>query len=362
MVPSRKTRRLFGRFGVHQRMCGGDRLHNVMVTGATAQVTFQTLTDFLLRETVRMRLHKVDGGHDHAGGTESALQCVMFPEHFLHRMQRSIRRRQTLDCDDIRTIRLQRKLSARLHGNPVHMHHARAALAGVAADMRAGETKLFAQQLDKQGASLDVDRVLLAVNRQRDLRHRTPFHGVAVSTPRAAKGLQPTHGLCPWTIPFHGVWSFRPYAVKRDTADDCPVIPTQRENAYTFTATAAAFAEKMIAMTVRASILALTLLTAPAARAQTSGINDYPTAARAEYVFACMTSNGQTQEALTRCACAIDTIAAAVPYDAYEKAETILRMRHEGGGYLAQEFRVTASNNILRQLQEAQAEADVSCF
>jgi hypothetical protein len=29
--------------------------------------------------------------------------------------------------------------------------------------------------------------------------------------------------------------------------------------------------------------------------------NDYPTAARAEYVFACMATNGQTQDALTRC-------------------------------------------------------------
>jgi hypothetical protein len=123
----------------------------------------------------------------------------------------------------------------------------------------------------------------------------------------------------------------------------------------------------MIAMTIRAAVLAMGfVLTGVAAYAQSpdvaGGVNDYPTAARAEYVFACMTSNGQTQEALNRCSCAIDTIAAAVPYDAYERAETILRMRHEGGGYLAQEFRVTASNNMLRQLQEAQAEADVSCF
>ena len=92
------------------------------------------------------------------------------------------------------------------------------------------------------------------------------------------------------------------------------------------------------------------------------GSDDYPTAARAEYVFACMATNGQTPEALNRCSCAIDTIAAAVPYDEYEKAETILRMRHEGGGYLAQEFRIPVSNAILQQLQEAQAEADVSCF
>jgi hypothetical protein len=120
-------------------------------------------------------------------------------------------------------------------------------------------------------------------------------------------------------------------------------------------------------MTMRAFVLAMGLVLAGfAAHARgpdaAGGVNDYPTAVRAEYVFACMASNGQTQEALNRCSCAIDTIAAAVPYDAYEKAETILRMRHEGGGYLAQEFRIPVSNAILLQLQEAQAEADVSCF
>ena len=108
------------------------------------------------------------------------------------------------------------------------------------------------------------------------------------------------------------------------------------------------------------------LLSGLAARAQApsiaGGVNDYPTEARAEYVFACMASNGQTQDVLRSCSCAIDTIAAAVPYDTYVKAETILRMRQGGGGYLAQEFRVSIANTMLDQLQEAQAEADVSCF
>ena len=91
--------------------------------------------------------------------------------------------------------------------------------------------------------------------------------------------------------------------------------------------------------------------------------NDYPTSARAEYVFACMQTNGGTSEVLHRCSCSIDTIASAVTYVDYEKAETILRMRNQGGGgYLAQEFRIPISNAIVRQLDEAQAEADVTCF
>ena len=88
----------------------------------------------------------------------------------------------------------------------------------------------------------------------------------------------------------------------------------------------------------------------------------YSTATRAEYVFACMATNGGTREALQRCACAIDVIAAVLPYDKYEQAETVLRMRRSGGGYLGQEFRSAATNEIVRDLEEAQAEAEVRCF
>ena len=38
----------------------------------------------------------------------------------------------------------------------VEVHHAGAALAGVAADMRAGEPQVLAQELHQQGARIDV--------------------------------------------------------------------------------------------------------------------------------------------------------------------------------------------------------------
>jgi hypothetical protein len=90
--------------------------------------------------------------------------------------------------------------------------------------------------------------------------------------------------------------------------------------------------------------------------------SDYPTAARAEFVFACMATNGSNQEALQHCSCAIDVIASVLPYDDYEKAETVMRMRRSAGGYLGQEFRSAFTNNIVRDLDEAQAEAEVRCF
>lgn len=90
--------------------------------------------------------------------------------------------------------------------------------------------------------------------------------------------------------------------------------------------------------------------------------NGYATSVRAEYVFACMATNGGTQDALQRCSCAIDVIASVLPYDKYEQAETVLRMRRSAGGYLGAEFRSAATNEIVRDLEEAQAEAEVRCF
>jgi hypothetical protein len=105
-------------------------------------------------------------------------------------------------------------------------------------------------------------------------------------------------------------------------------------------------------------LLPLAVQAAPAGEAG----NDYPTAARADYVFACMTVNGGSQEALQRCSCAIDVIASLLPYDAYEAADTVLRMRQLTGGYLAQTFHAPSTNDAVRRLQEAQAEAEVRCF
>ena len=51
--------------------------------------------------------------------------------------------------------------------------------------------------------------------------------------------------------------------------------------------------------------------------AMSAATNDYPTSARAEYVFACMKTNGDTREALDQCSCSIDVVASLLPYDAY---------------------------------------------
>lgn len=107
--------------------------------------------------------------------------------------------------------------------------------------------------------------------------------------------------------------------------------------------------------------LALTLLLAGPAGADPA-LNDYPTQARAEYVFACMAVNGQTADALRRCSCSVDTIAAILPYDDYVAAETVMMMRQTSGERAGMFRSGQMANTILGDLKRAQAEAEVLCF
>src|SRR5713101_2477027 len=51
------------------------------------------------------------------------------------------------------------------------MHDTGTALAGIAADMGAGQVQMIAQEIDKEGPVLDLGRDRLAVHRQFDCRH-----------------------------------------------------------------------------------------------------------------------------------------------------------------------------------------------
>lgn len=99
-----------------------------------------------------------------------------------------------------------------------------------------------------------------------------------------------------------------------------------------------------------------------AAQSVAERLNDYPTEARADYVFGCMAANGQSRQALRQCACSIDEIAAILPYEAYVEAETVLSMRLTGGERMAVFNSAVAANNLVVELRRAQAEAEVVCF
>ena len=108
-------------------------------------------------------------------------------------------------------------------------------------------------------------------------------------------------------------------------------------------------------------LLAAGLGAGSAARAQIIE-NDYPTEARAEYVFACMSVNGDTQDSLRRCSCSVDTIASILPYDDYVSAETVLRMRLAPGERGATFRGTPVTQAIVADMRRAQAEAEMLCF
>jgi hypothetical protein len=107
---------------------------------------------------------------------------------------------------------------------------------------------------------------------------------------------------------------------------------------------------------------ALFLLLTLGAGAPEGGINDYPTAARADYVLGCMAANGNTQQSLERCSCSIDVIASVLPYEKYVQAETVLRIA-QAPGQRSELIRSSgALRDVVAELRRAQIEAEVQCF
>jgi lysyl-tRNA synthetase class II len=99
-----------------------------------------------------------------------------------------------------------------------------------------------------------------------------------------------------------------------------------------------------------------------AAQDMADRLNDYPTEARADYVFACMATNGQDRMTLSRCACSIDVIASILPYDGYVEAETVLMLQQGSGEQLSMFKTMTVANEAVARLRWAQAEAEILCF
>jgi hypothetical protein len=116
----------------------------------------------------------------------------------------------------------------------------------------------------------------------------------------------------------------------------------------------------------RARICGLALAGAVLAAGLSAGtaaeLNDYPTTARADYVFACMKANGETHQAMEQCSCSIDVIASLLPYDRYEAADTVMSLSQVPGRFGAMFRSTEESKSVVTELRRAQAEAEVRCF
>lgn len=106
---------------------------------------------------------------------------------------------------------------------------------------------------------------------------------------------------------------------------------------------------------------AVSCLSAFGAHAMELPANDYPTVARADYVWACMQVNGQSRDVLEKCACSIDQIAAVLPWAEYEEAETIMSVSQKGGESVAWALGPKFVEKV-NNLKRAQVEGELRCF
>ena len=102
---------------------------------------------------------------------------------------------------------------------------------------------------------------------------------------------------------------------------------------------------------LRPIVAALAVWAATALAAQAEEANDYPTSARAEYVYGCMKANGESRQAIEQCSCSIDVVASIVSYERYVTAETALSMSQVRGN-LGVQFRTSEqANSAVNDLQ-----------
>ena len=115
-----------------------------------------------------MLFQQLQRAHQEAGRAIAALETVAVAEGLLHGMQLAVFR-HPLHGQNLATIGLESEYGAGLDAFAVQQDRAGAAVAGVAANVCAGQAELFAQQLHQQGPRFDFARVLLAIDLQRSL-------------------------------------------------------------------------------------------------------------------------------------------------------------------------------------------------
>ncbi len=96
---------------------------------------------------------------------------------------------------------------------------------------------------------------------------------------------------------------------------------------------------------------------------KSAAANGYPTEVIADYVLGCMLSNGKSPDLLRKCSCSMDFIAESIPYDEYERVETLLGLQQmQGQGRVAVYKGSTWAKAAVTNLREVQAESTLRCF
>jgi len=152
-----------------------DRLHDMDVAGTAAQVTRQAFMNLRLSRRGRVS-QQTRRCHDHAGRAKAALQAVALGKGRLNRVQlRTFG--QSFNRGDLSTVGLHCQHGARLDRVSVHEQSATAALAGVAADVGAGQFQRATQDVGEQGPVFDLHSVVVSVHIQGDGAHDAGLSG-----------------------------------------------------------------------------------------------------------------------------------------------------------------------------------------
>jgi hypothetical protein len=103
---------------------GFDCVHNMLITGAAAEIPLKAVPDFFFRR-MRVSFQNLFRRHDHARSAEAALKPMFIPESFLDGVQISVAR-EALNREHVFPVCLNGKHGARFHRDAIHGNGARA--------------------------------------------------------------------------------------------------------------------------------------------------------------------------------------------------------------------------------------------
>src|ERR1035437_8760778 len=133
-----------------------DRLDDALVARAAADVARDALANLAL---ARLRVRREEGvrGHEDAGRADAALRAALLHESLLQ-VGKRVPRGEPLDGEDRSPVALARHDKARVHGDAVQEHGARAALALAAALFRAGEPERPSEDVEEAREGRRIER------------------------------------------------------------------------------------------------------------------------------------------------------------------------------------------------------------
>src|SRR5438309_665597 len=148
----------------HLARGGLDGTDDALVAGAAAEDGGDAPTDLRLGGR-RIRPEEIERRHEHAWRAESALEPVVLAERLLERVELAVAH-EPLDRQKLGAVGLDRQHDAGTRGFAVEQNSARAADAVLAADVRARQAQVLAEEIHEQLAGLAASLPLDAVHRE----------------------------------------------------------------------------------------------------------------------------------------------------------------------------------------------------